>query len=190
MKRSGSDTGPPTHKRAYRSTGDDDDDEQGLFDDECGIDDVAFEKIDAPDTGDGTENEEVKWNRPDSDQILNPNDTSICFQWLDADSLSGEPLDRNPDGKNIVGSSEGIVPIVRLYGVTQAGHSVLAYVHGFTPYFYASFGSSTDLTDALLGQLRVQLDQRVSALMLSILEFVRALISVCFVLDEGKGPRS
>jgi hypothetical protein len=30
----------------------------------------------------------------------------------------------------------GTVPIMRLYGVTQEGHSVIAHVHGYDPYFY------------------------------------------------------
>jgi DNA polymerase delta subunit 1 len=34
------------------------------------------------------------------------------------------------------GSSVGPVPVLRLYGVTQAGHSVMTNVHGFAPYFY------------------------------------------------------
>ena len=34
------------------------------------------------------------------------------------------------------GSREASVPIVRMYGVTMNGHSVVAHVHGFTPYFY------------------------------------------------------
>ena len=30
----------------------------------------------------------------------------------------------------------GSVPIMRLYGVTAEGHSVIAHVHGYEPYFY------------------------------------------------------
>ena len=30
----------------------------------------------------------------------------------------------------------GTVPIMRLYGVTQEGHSVIAHVHGYDPYFW------------------------------------------------------
>ncbi len=34
------------------------------------------------------------------------------------------------------GAQTGPVPIVRMYGVTQQGVSVLAHVHGFAPYFF------------------------------------------------------
>jgi DNA polymerase delta subunit 1 len=40
------------------------------------------------------------------------------------------------------------VPIIRLYGVTDGGHSVMANVHGFTPYFFCNcpprFDPATD----------------------------------------------
>lgn len=29
-------------------------------------------------------------------------------------------------------------PTLRLFGVTQEGHSVLAHIHGFRPYFYVA----------------------------------------------------
>ena len=34
------------------------------------------------------------------------------------------------------GSQVGPVPIIRMYGVTNDGNSVLAYIHGYAPYFY------------------------------------------------------
>lgn len=34
------------------------------------------------------------------------------------------------------GATSGPVPILRMYGVTMDGHSVLAHVHGFHPYFF------------------------------------------------------
>jgi DNA polymerase elongation subunit (family B) len=82
------------------------------------------------------------------------------MQWLDIDLLSGAPW-QNPDGI-IVGSRQPVVPVIRLYGVTSEGASVMVSVHGFTPYFYVSLPASTDLNDSFLGALRVTLDQRVS----------------------------
>jgi DNA polymerase elongation subunit (family B) len=74
---------------------------------------------------------------------------------------SGEPWHENPDG-NVVGSREGPVPVIRFYGVTAAGSSIMLSVHGFTPYFYVSLPSSFDLNnDAFLGALRSSLDQKV-----------------------------
>ena len=74
---------------------------------------------------------------------------------------SGNPLSQNPAGGEIVGSSEGPVPVLRLYGVTNDGYSVLAHIHGFTPYFYVSLPASTDLSDSMLGMMRATLDQKV-----------------------------
>lgn len=42
------------------------------------------------------------------------------------------------------GSREGPVPIIRLFGITAEGNSVMAHVHGFTPYFYCQVPSSFD----------------------------------------------
>lgn len=34
------------------------------------------------------------------------------------------------------GQSQGKVPIVRMFGVTDNGNSVCCHIHGFAPYFY------------------------------------------------------
>lgn len=74
---------------------------------------------------------------------------------------SGEPWHGSPDN-NVVGSREGPVPVIRFYGVTSTGSSIMLAVHGFTPYFYVSLPSSLDLNQAFLGALRSALDQKVS----------------------------
>ena len=85
-----------------------------------------------------------------------------AIQWFDIDMTSGEPLIANPAGGAVLGSTEGHVPVVRLFGVAQSGASVMASVHGFTPYFFASVPSSFALTEAALSALRVVFDQKVS----------------------------
>ena len=34
------------------------------------------------------------------------------------------------------GATCGPVPVLRMFGVTREGHSVVAHLHGFTAYFY------------------------------------------------------
>ena len=51
----------------------------------------------------------------------------------------GDPLPRNPnEGRSVPGARTGPVSIIRMFGVTAAGNSVVAHIHGFTPYFWAS----------------------------------------------------
>ena len=45
------------------------------------------------------------------------------------------------------GCTTGLVPIIRMYGVTQEGNSVLAHIHGFAPYFYVAAQQGFKLED-------------------------------------------
>ena len=51
------------------------------------------------------------------------------------------------------------VPVLRMYGVTEAGNSVAAFVHGFEPYFFVEAPSavfSPDDCQALAAELNVR----------------------------------
>ena len=139
-------------------------DEDGpSFEDELGMmDQMEFEVIEGVEGAESAESQEIRWTRPCKADSFNSKTDNLAFHWLDIDMVSGPPLAENPDGTNVLGSLEGPVPIIRMYGVTALGQSVMANVHGFTPYFYVSFPSSVDLNEATLGQLRATLDQRVN----------------------------
>ena len=75
--------------------------------------------------------------------------------------ISGVPMDKNPAGGPILGSTVGPVPIIRLYGCTSKGNSVLAHIHGVTPYFYVLLPPSVDQSNEALIKMRHTLDQKV-----------------------------
>ncbi|XP_066916708.1 DNA polymerase delta catalytic subunit-like [Clytia hemisphaerica] len=70
-----------------------------------------------------------RWTRPALPEIDTTKD-AIIFQQTEVDFYTGKPLPGMP------GLSTGPSPIVRFYGVTMEGNSVLCHVHGFLPYFY------------------------------------------------------
>ncbi|XP_033645764.1 DNA polymerase delta catalytic subunit-like [Asterias rubens] len=70
-----------------------------------------------------------KWPRPELPK-LNPNEDSIVFQQIDLEHYIGTPL------KGMPGSTQGPVPIIRMFGITAEGHSIMCHIHGFSPYFY------------------------------------------------------
>jgi len=55
---------------------------------------------------------------------------SLIFQQFDVDQYTGQPIAGMP------GSTVGPVPILRIYGTDEEGHSLTVHVHGFSPYFY------------------------------------------------------
>lgn len=165
MKRSGppSNNGPAkaSNTGGYKGRRGEDDEpsfeEVMMMDDELLVEEMI--EIDGKDDADGNLRS-TKWSRANADATYNVADENLLFQWCDIDMTSSQPLTANPDGKAVVGSLEGPVPVVRLYGVTKDGKSVMATIHGFTPYFYVSAPQGADITDQSLGLLRTTLDQR------------------------------
>ncbi|EDO49294.1 predicted protein [Nematostella vectensis] len=70
-----------------------------------------------------------KWPRP-ALPPFEPASDNIQFQQLDVENYIGTPLLGMP------GSKVGPVPIIRMFGVTMDGNSVLCHIHGFVPYFF------------------------------------------------------
>lgn len=102
-------------------------DNEGFDFDEQTFDDDFTETIaeDAPETI----RTHSKWSRPKLPN-LDPEKESIIFQQIDIDFYIGKARADMP------GPPKGEMPIMRVFGVTEAGHSVMAHIHGFSPYFY------------------------------------------------------
>ncbi|XP_004365086.2 DNA polymerase delta1 catalytic subunit [Capsaspora owczarzaki ATCC 30864] len=108
---------------------------------------------------------------------LSPATDALIFQQLEIDTYMGEHLAGMP------GADASRVPILRMYGVTEAGNSVMCHVHGFLPYFYAPAAGLTE--DLLPGFMRVlnqnlQQQQRVARDNLS-----EVVLSVELVMKES-----
>ncbi|MES1913269.1 MAG: hypothetical protein MHM6MM_005471 [Cercozoa sp. M6MM] len=67
-------------------------------------------------------------------QPINPVRDEIVFQQITADYHTAE----TPTSRGVQ------LPVVRLFGLTEEGRSLLVHVHGFRPYFYASVPSQSD----------------------------------------------
>ncbi|KAJ6654838.1 hypothetical protein lerEdw1_006527 [Lerista edwardsae] len=70
-----------------------------------------------------------KWQRPPPPKI-NPKEEAICFQQVELEYYVGTHLPGFP------GSTQGPVPVLRMFGVTASGNSICCHIHGFAPYFY------------------------------------------------------
>lgn len=97
----------------------------------------------------------MQWARPTP--TWTPGDKPLLFMQVDIDYYTDAPQPRFWPGLG----SETRVPILRMYGVTEEGNSVLAHIHGFLPYFYVPcpegfedarvFGESLELQLAQAG---------------------------------------
>lgn len=175
MKRSGTPGGSAGPKRARGGGGDGEEgggsqtfeEELMMMDDE----NMGDEHIDMDDAEDALI-QVKRWSRPPAG-AFDPKQNSLAFHWVDIDITSGSPLEKNPcAGAKTIGSKEAIVPIIRLYGSTKDGSSVLTYVHGFTSYFYVALPPSTNLSDGARAQIRAHLDQKVCIIILACIECI------------------
>lgn len=81
----------------------------------------------------------AKWRRPDVPADFNPKTSDLAFQWISIDmTVNRVPLRAHPRGPRVPvpGASEGPVPMIRMYGVTEGGNSVSCMIHGFSPYLF------------------------------------------------------
>ncbi|RUS73135.1 hypothetical protein EGW08_019097, partial [Elysia chlorotica] len=129
--------GPPPAKQSRMDF--DEDDNPSQFEEELAL----LDEIEAEGRGSGSETMDTyapgpdvestdfnaKWLRPPLPS-LDPKKDSVAFQQLELDYYIGTHLQGMP------GATKGPTPIVRMSGVTMEGNSVMAHIHGFTPYFF------------------------------------------------------
>ena len=128
--------------------------------------------------GDITEAMRKRWVRP-TNQVKD-NGQDLNLQWLDMDMTGGKPLSKNPNESQtrIVGSTTGEVPVIRVFGVTEAGNSVSVFIHGFTPYAYFALpeNSTFDNTEENLTMIRANINNKLDgASRTKMDEYVRAV---------------
>ncbi|KAK3241012.1 DNA polymerase delta catalytic subunit, variant 2 [Cymbomonas tetramitiformis] len=99
-----------------------------------------------------------RWQRPPAPQ-LNLSTDKITFMQIDIDNIAGDAHPR------LTPNTPGPVPIIRVFGVTKAGNSVCAHVHGFEPYFWipAPAGFSPDDCNAFRQILNGAVGERATA---------------------------
>lgn len=111
-----------------------------------------------------------RWCRPPvPESSLNSDQVDLHLQWLDMDIVGGEPLRENPNRskKFVLGAAKGEVPIIRVYGVTDGGNSVVVFIHGYTPYGYFALPEGFHLAyksdkekNVILGKIRQVLNEK------------------------------
>uniref|UniRef100_A0A4X2K7Y0 DNA polymerase delta catalytic subunit n=1 Tax=Vombatus ursinus TaxID=29139 RepID=A0A4X2K7Y0_VOMUR len=96
---------------------------------------------------------DARWLRP-ARPGLDPKTQALVFQQLEIDHYVGSPVLLPAPG------APEAVPILRAFGVTDAGVSVCCHVHGFAPYFYVP--APTGFGPEHLGDLQRELNSAVS----------------------------
>ncbi|KXS16767.1 DNA polymerase delta catalytic subunit [Gonapodya prolifera JEL478] len=101
----------------------------------------AFElQLQALQGGSKTERPEALWPRPTLHHLDRERD-SIVFMQIEIDDVMDVPHKVIPGPRHV-----SRVPVLRMFGVTDAGNSIVCHVHGFFPYFYVAAppGFTTD----------------------------------------------
>jgi len=113
----------------------------------------------------------ARWSRPPIPTNLSKgrNDVDINLQWLDIDMTQHlTPLTQNPNKfkDKVVGAQKGKVPVIRIYGVTDVGNSIVLFIHGYTPYAYFALPDHHEFRyttqkekDKKLGQIRHKINK-------------------------------
>lgn len=145
--------------------------------------------------------DQQRWKRPDLPEDFGATAAvnDLNMQWIDMDVVvASKPLEKNPNSarKDVLGSKDGQVPVLRCYGVDEEGHSVAAFLHGFTPYAYFAFPtaattSKTTTTGgecdaAALAEIRSVIDTRLREAARGVAQNMPAVVLGVAVLPQGQ----
>ncbi|KAJ8919492.1 hypothetical protein NQ315_002113 [Exocentrus adspersus] len=73
--------------------------------------------------------------------LLKPEKDVLVFQELELDHYIGHVYPGMP------GPHSGLVPVIRMFGVTKTGNSVCCHIHGFSAYFYVNLPNTFTVED-------------------------------------------
>jgi DNA polymerase delta subunit 1 len=144
----------------------DDDDDEELIAADIDADDMIPEDIAREASRIVPDAEKQRWTRPDVPVHAKTNANDLNLQWLDMDCITGQPLQENPNKTKqpnaVIGRTDGLVPILRTFGVNETGNSVAVFIHGFSPYVYFALPPGHVLIDAStkLGEIQEELQVR------------------------------